>query len=231
LNGGLSVTPSGGVSYSIPLDVPQGPGGLQPSLSLDYSSGGGNGILGVGWSVGGLSGITRCGMSTASDGKQTGVKFKDTTTASGGDADQFCLDGQKLVAIKGAYGASQTEYRTESESWSKIVSYDSDASGPGWFEVRAKDGRKMQYRPKTAARLTADATGVRTAAASVRFAYPLDTVMDRSGNAIAYSYDVEETDPHAGDAVSASVLLKSITYSGRIHQREATEGRVPVPER
>ena len=42
---------TGRFSYGIPIEVPQGRGGLQPSLGLNYSSAGGNGWCGVGWSL------------------------------------------------------------------------------------------------------------------------------------------------------------------------------------
>jgi RHS repeat-associated protein len=40
---------TGGASYAASIAVPKGPGGLQPSLSLNYSSGKGAGIAGLGW--------------------------------------------------------------------------------------------------------------------------------------------------------------------------------------
>lgn len=40
---------TGGASYAVSIAVPKGPGGLQPSLSLNYSSGKGAGIAGLGW--------------------------------------------------------------------------------------------------------------------------------------------------------------------------------------
>ncbi|EKE01474.1 MAG: Rhs family protein [uncultured bacterium] len=39
------------------------------------------------------------------------------------DQDRFCLNGEQLVAIRGAYGADGTEYRTYIDSKTKIVSY------------------------------------------------------------------------------------------------------------
>jgi hypothetical protein len=43
---------------SVPIDLPPGRAGLQPSLTLAYNSGSGNGPFGLGWSLG-VPGITR----------------------------------------------------------------------------------------------------------------------------------------------------------------------------
>ena len=101
--GSFRVDESGSATYSIPLVEAPGSGGVQPQISLNYSSQGGNGIMGVGWSIGGLSTITRCRQTKETDGQSTAV---DLTSD-----DRFCLDGQKLVAVSGTYGASGTEYR------------------------------------------------------------------------------------------------------------------------
>ncbi|WP_181893758.1 RHS repeat-associated core domain-containing protein [Bergeyella zoohelcum] len=45
----------GDARLSYPIIIPKGTGGLQPSLSVDYNSGGGNGWLGEGWQLGGQS--------------------------------------------------------------------------------------------------------------------------------------------------------------------------------
>src|SRR5712692_4384881 len=92
LPGSWDVSPAGQFTYSIPLDVPTGRAGMQPSLSLQYSSGAGNGLLGVGWWLSGLSSITRCAKSLASDGIVDGIDYgedPDTTP------DKFCFDGNK----------------------------------------------------------------------------------------------------------------------------------------
>jgi hypothetical protein len=44
---------------------------------------------------------------------QDGFKCGITLT----DNDRYCLDGQRLVAVKEAYGADGSEYRTETESY------------------------------------------------------------------------------------------------------------------
>jgi hypothetical protein len=119
----LAVDETGAASFTIPIAVPPGAAGLEPSLSFVYSSQAGNGPLGVGWSLGGLSNVHRCPRTLAQDGAVGGINF---------DADdRFCIDGRRLVAISGAYGADGTEYRTEIDSFAKIVSY--GAAGKLWL--------------------------------------------------------------------------------------------------
>src|SRR5262249_5215474 len=116
LLGQSEVTSDGAFTYTLPLDVPDGRNGMQPSLALSYNSRGGNGLLGMGWSLGGLSSITRCGRTIAVDGYTDGVHFDSS--------DALCLDGERLVAVNGtSYGMAGSEYRTEHESFRKVVAY------------------------------------------------------------------------------------------------------------
>ena len=135
--GQFEVSDSGAANYTIPIDVPPGTAGMQPSLSLNYSSQDSNGILGMGWSLTGLPSIQRCRQTIAQDGVSTAVTY----TAN----DRFCLDGEKLIAIAGPYGASGTEYRLEREGFSKIVSYGAAGSGPAWFKAWTKAGQVMEF--------------------------------------------------------------------------------------
>jgi hypothetical protein len=48
LPGQFNVGPSGAAAYSIPISVPPGTAGMAPTLSLDYSSKGSNGLVGLG---------------------------------------------------------------------------------------------------------------------------------------------------------------------------------------
>ncbi|MCX2185691.1 VCBS repeat-containing protein [Streptomyces sp. SKN60] len=159
LAGAGSVSSSGAFTYQVPLEVPAGRGGVQPSLSLDYSSQGGDGIVGLGWAVSGMSSsITRCGKRLDSDGTTSGVNFDED--------DRYCLDGQELVALgasepggDGAYGGDKTEYRTEKDSFAKIVSTNdpfsssSPSTGPDTFVVASKNGLISTYKPRSATRV------------------------------------------------------------------------------
>ncbi|MBK8040272.1 MAG: hypothetical protein IPK22_24535 [Verrucomicrobiaceae bacterium] len=105
------VSDTGAAQISIPIVVSPGPAGMQPKLSIGYSSQGGNGPLGVCFS---LSAISRVGRTVAQDGVKGGVNFDAN--------DRFALDGQRLIAINGADGADSTEYRLEFEPSSRIRS-------------------------------------------------------------------------------------------------------------
>ncbi len=121
-----SVDQSGAFTYSVPIEVPPGTGGLTPQLSLSYNSNGGNGMCGVGWSLSGLSVITR-DMSYP-------VTFTDT--------DHYLLDGQKLIETDDT--GTYKEYRTERESFLHIRGYNLNTATSYW-KVTAKNGQVMYY--------------------------------------------------------------------------------------
>lgn len=66
--GTFGVSPSGAATYSVPIWAPPGPQGMQPAMSLVYSSNGGSSLLGVGWQLGGLSEMRLCSRTVAQDG-------------------------------------------------------------------------------------------------------------------------------------------------------------------
>jgi hypothetical protein len=137
LPGRFAVSPTGAATYAIAIVTPPGTAGMLPSLSLAYSSQGGNGLLGVGWQLEGLPSIGRCARTVAQDGMRGSVNYDAN--------DRFCMDGQRLIAITGTYGADGTDYRTEIESFAKIVSHGTAGTGPAWFEVKTKSGQILQF--------------------------------------------------------------------------------------
>jgi RHS repeat-associated protein len=42
---------TGEVQYTVPIELPKGPGGFTPALALSYDGGSGNGPLGIGWTL------------------------------------------------------------------------------------------------------------------------------------------------------------------------------------
>jgi YD repeat-containing protein len=180
LPGSTSVSDDGTFTYSAPIPVPPGRAGMQPSLALSYASTPSEGSLGVGFALSGLSSITRCGQSVAIDGQHRGVELDDD--------DRLCLDGARLLAVEGEDMQAGTIYRTETETWRRIETVESDrvgVTGPVTLRVRMPDGRERLYGASNDSRLEITrADGSRVVAT-----WFLTLERDPRGNAIRYGYD------------------------------------------
>jgi RHS repeat-associated protein len=137
VEGQFDVDAQGAATYSIPIQVPPGTNGVEPRLQLAYRSGGANGLTGTGWGLAGISMITRCPRTMAQDGVRGGV--------NGDSNDRFCLDGKRLIAVSGGDGGNGTQYRTEIESFSRVISSGTCGAGPCSFEVTDKSGTKAVF--------------------------------------------------------------------------------------
>jgi hypothetical protein len=220
LKGQFSVSDQGSAGYSVPIDVPPGRAGMEPALSLEYSGSRANGEEGVGWRLEGLSKITRCPRSFALDGV-TGPVRNDTS-------DRFCIDGKRLEAVSGTYGADGAEYRTLIDSFAKVISHlDSgpgtqlgplglsstavarSAQGPDWFQVWTKDGRILTYG-RTHDSLVLAHNGV-------RFSWLLNRVEDRAGNTMLVKYTNLQMAVPLSLTASPTVIVRpaAIAYTGR----------------
>ncbi|KLN58856.1 hypothetical protein WH96_20800, partial [Kiloniella spongiae] len=210
LEGEFAVDDSGAATYSLPISVSPGIAGNEPRLALSYSSQTGNGPLGVGWGLSGLSPITRCGQRLVPHGKIHGVDFSNE--------DRFCLDGQRLVAVSGDYGADGTEYRTEIESYAKVISNGTAGTGPESFTVWSKGGLVLEYGVTDDSRIEAiKADG--TARSEARI-WALNKQSDRSGNAITYSYTEDQSNgsyrinriDYGGNATAGTAATSSVRF-------------------
>ena len=215
LPGQVEVSRMGAATYGVKIPLPAARGGLVPPLALRYSSRGSNGLVGMGWSIGGMSRVHRCRRTMRQDGVAVGVKFE-------GNDVLFCVDGQRIEAVHGEYGAHGTEYRTHIESWSRITSEGSDQGEPIRFVVETADGFTKTYaaRVRNQLALTADEeTGeVLRSSREPTMAWHLSTVEDRAGNRVEYDYEIERV----GSTVSTRPSL--IAYNLRPGER-AEEAR------
>lgn len=203
--GQFAVADSGAATYQVALAVPPGIAGMQPRLAFAFNSQGGNGLLGQGWSLEGLGVVHRCPRTLAQDGVRGSVNFDGN--------DRFCLDGQRLVRVAGTEGAAGSEYRTERDSFSRIVAVGTAGTGPASFTVQTKAGLTLQFGSTAAARLEAQGS------ATVR-AWALDRIVDVAGNAMTVTYQK--------DAANGAVVPARIDYGGH-SVRFAYEGRHDVP--
>ncbi|SHN35572.1 FG-GAP-like repeat-containing protein [Rhizobacter sp. OV335] len=205
--GSFSVSPDGAATYGIPIQVPPGIAGIEPSLTLGYNSRSGNGPLGVGWNVSGLSQITRCPQTVPQDGAQTGVNYTSS--------DRFCLDGQRLMVVAGTYGAAGSEYRTELESFSKVVANGAAAGGgPTSFVVKTKAGLTMEFG--NSADSSIEVVGKTPL---VIRAWPLNKIVDTKGNTLTVTYQKDTTN----GVFNGGYYPLQIDYTGN-----ATTGLLPA---
>jgi RHS repeat-associated protein len=189
--GAFNVSSSGNATYSVPIPVPPGTAGMQPNVSINYSSGGGNGILGIGWSLNAASAITRAPADVYHDGLVDDIDFDSY--------DRFAMDGNRLVLNTGTYGAAGSVYFTESETFSRITAMSSTGNGPQWFRVETKNGSILEYGN------TADSRTEGSGRSDVLIWY-LNKVMDANGNYFTYTYHNDKT--------NGEYWLERIDYTG-----------------
>ncbi|ASS74441.1 hypothetical protein CIG75_05185 [Tumebacillus algifaecis] len=196
LPGEFSVDANGSAVYSIPLQLPIGTAGVMPQFALVFHSAFQNGLLGMGWMLQGLSAISRVPATVAQDGHHGSVSYDQN--------DRYALDGQRLIVTDGSYGSSNSTYRTEMESWVKVVPVFHNpsqvAQGPDGFRVYTKDGKTCEYG------LTADAKTPASATNPVIREWALNKVTDRHGNYMTFSYQQ--------DKGNNAYYLSRIDYTG-----------------
>jgi RHS repeat-associated protein len=192
---------SGGTTYSLAFATPPGTNGISPTISANYFSMAGNGVLGQGWDIGGLSKITRSTRNMYFDNETSPVVMTNS--------DRFVLDGTRLIVKAGNYGEPNTTYGTESENFVTITSKSAQGNGPEWFEVTTKDGVKMEYGNTPDSRHTGQFATVLTWALS-RILYP-------DGNYITFKYKT---------GVNFALLIDEINYTGNAVQGLAPYNQV-----
>ncbi len=163
--GGSGGVSGGAATYTIPIQLPPGRQGMQPAISVNYSSRGGNGVLGMGWSMSGLSSVHRCPQTVAQD------TMLDTVTFD--DSDRLCLDGQRLMLrTTGDYWSSTAEYQTEIDSYARVR-----ATSNG-FEVFSKSGIVRLYETPV----------IPAGSPTVPLSWFITSETDPAGNDIRYTY-------------------------------------------
>ncbi|KZN49757.1 hypothetical protein N476_18365 [Pseudoalteromonas luteoviolacea H33] len=136
LKGSASVS-GGTATYSIPIELTAGRAGMQPSVSLTYSSQTGGGIAGKGWLLSAGSAITRCPATYAQEGYTSNPLYNND--------DRLCLNGQKLVLVRGRYGESGAQYRTEIDSFALVTQQGALNSNSSYFSVKYKNGHVSAF--------------------------------------------------------------------------------------
>lgn len=172
--GKLSVN-GGAVNYSFPIALPPGRRGMQPSLSVAYSSQAGYGNLGTGWSIGTGGSVSRCPKIFAIEGQSRPVSFDEN--------DALCIDGVRLIGVSGVYGRSGAVYAPETYDGSEVIQKGGDIdSGSAFFEVKTKSNHTVYYGQTSDSVLT-------PAGAAAPLSWKLSRREDAFGNNVTWAYE------------------------------------------
>ena len=213
IGGVVNVGAMGAAIYSIPIEVPQGINGMQPSLAITYNSQSGNGLLGWGWDITGLSSIERTGKTRYHDSMVGAVTMNDET-------DRLVLDGVRLIKV--ADYTDSVEYKTEQDEMSKIMAYyawlpsiGKENTGPlftiSYFKMWKANGHVLEYGGTDNSRLTLQNSGPKA------FSWHLNRMTDRNGNSVEFHYNK--------NASSGEIYINSIDYTE--HSENGTVTKEP----
>ncbi|HEX2609086.1 MAG TPA: SpvB/TcaC N-terminal domain-containing protein, partial [Flavisolibacter sp.] len=199
----------GSANLSFPIKLPAGRAGIQPDLSITYSSESGNGWLGMGWdlTVPYIGIDTRWGVPRYDALKETETytigSQQLTPVAHRGDLiDRVTVDRRFYPRVEGSFG--------------KIIRHGDNPKNYSW-EVIDKAGTQYLYGSLSQYTL-------QTPNGNIARWY-LQQVKDVHGNVIRYYYNqVIDKGPVEGLADGKTLYLSKITYTGYIQQ----EGRYSV---
>jgi hypothetical protein len=98
--------------------------------------------------------------------------------------DPLCIDGQRLRLVSGTNGAANATYKTERDTFVKVVIDEADQSGPTKLSVFRKDGLIERFGGSQAF-----IRGANRPDTTVAVSWLLAQTEDRYGNVIFYSYE------------------------------------------
>ncbi|WP_351089234.1 SpvB/TcaC N-terminal domain-containing protein [Shewanella sp. S1-49-MNA-CIBAN-0167] len=188
----------GAFSYSVPLTVAPGRKGVQPSLSLNYSSQSGEGIAGMGWSLSANSSISRCSNIYDLDDKSSNSTFSAE--------DKICYNGSRLVAVAkdaggyvGKYGISGTYYQTERDGAVIVKQLGGGLNSSNvYFVAYEANGTQHVFGQSSNSRIA-------PVGLSLASTWLQEITRDTHGNEISYQYD---------EASAGNRYLLDIYYTG-----------------
>ncbi|GEM_PF-451493 len=202
----------GSVRLSYPIIVPPGRKGLQPGLSLNYSSNHSNGWAGVGWDL---------NTPVISVDSRFGVPRYSSTHETEG----YLMNGEELMAsVTGAlihrtafvarYGGSTKEFFPRVEGEFNKISRKGSGPGSYWWEVIDKNGTTYYYGKKSSqSGAHADYTLTDDNGNIARWF--LAEIRDLNGNFVSYDYTLVQHSGYPGDNnMGKQKYLSSIQYTG-----------------
>jgi RHS repeat-associated protein len=173
------------MTFSVPVSVPEGRDLLTPSVSFEYSSGAGNGIMGIGWNVPmpSIERTTHRGLPR--------YTTADRFAANGGDHLVFVGEAAGARTYRARYESGFVRYR-----WHSV----GDGSG-GYWTAENPDGTVDYFGADSAGAVVANARVSGPDGEVFRY-HPVERV-DPFGNKMRMSYT----------KVNGEALLDTISYA------------------
>ncbi|MBQ2488977.1 MAG: hypothetical protein II525_04100, partial [Bacteroidales bacterium] len=205
----------GTANLSYPITVPAGRNGLQPNLSVSYSSEAGNGLLGMGWDM---------QLPAITVDSKWGVPRYDSLR----ETECYSYNGQELLPSphylaqwenRNLNANSTKVFRPRTEgSFEKIERHGNSPKRYFWV-VTDKGGTKYYYGTYDGSTV---ATSVLLKDGSGNIGHwPLCRVEDLDGNFMTYHYTVREQEDADGNKLGKQLWPDSIVYTG--HRNGGTE--------
>ncbi|MDR6157658.1 RHS repeat-associated protein [Chryseobacterium sp. SLBN-27] len=220
---------TGDANINYPLILPAGVSGMQPSLSVTYSSDSGNGWMGEGWNIGGLSSIS------------IDTKWGTPTFTAGQETELYSIDGEMLIYPDGYLphrhnkvnpdgtfdtsrqvrngSGSKTFYLRRNHDFTKIERFGNNPSDYRWI-VTSTDGTKTYYGGDESTLVT---NAVLKNYNGNIIQWGIWKVEDVHGNNIIYEYKNQSINNFTGDDQNLNAgwifHIEKIFYSGRNGQK------------
>ena len=181
-------------NYNIPIDIPEGRNGFQPQLTLDYSTGNGNGHFGLGWqlSIPNITRKTSKGIPRYRDNSGN-VEEKDTFVMS---------SAEDLVLVKeeanmgSANDETHSYYRPRTEGIFASIKHVT-GSGKNHWEVTSKSGIRSTYGIDNSCRIFDNK------ASDHIFSWLLCKIEDTFGNLILYYFKHDDGKKENGTTLAS----------------------------
>ena len=203
---------SAGISY--PINIPAGRQGMQPSLGIQYNSGGGNSWMGLGWdlSVPSITVDTRWGVPRYDAAKES---------------ETYSMGGDQLSPI--SHRSEWVDRTSEKQFYPRVEGAYNEiirhGTGPTnyWWEITDKSGMKYFYGGLPETGKLSDA--VLTDAAGNIAHWALTEIRDLNSNFVCYHYSIVTDEASNGKiAAGKNIYVEEITYTGH----NGTEGKYKI---
>ena len=174
----------GTATTGFPIKLPAGRAGMQPSLSVNYNSEGGNGWMGIGWdlSLPSVSIDTRWGAPRYDTAKETEIYSLAgsmlTLSTDGGYTNPHRTENISRTSERQFYPRIEGSY-------AKIIRHGSNPTNY-WWEVTDKMGNKSFYGGYTGSGVVSNAV-IKTSDGNIAH-WALYRTEDTNGNYVQYSY-------------------------------------------